>query len=118
VGVCGEVDGAALDGRLEERAWFDAPDRLLAPKPAGSKAPGKLGLYDMQGNVWEWCSDSYVPYPGAAVEVKADSNLRVLRGGGFADSADFLDPGMRHGSPRDRKLRWNGMRIARAVPVR
>jgi formylglycine-generating enzyme required for sulfatase activity len=60
----------------------DRPDGKAAKGPylgrttkVGSYAPNKLGLYDMHGNVWQWCSDLYDP------KILA----RVLRGGSWAD---------------------------------
>ena len=91
----------------------------LAPRPVGTKEPNAWGLYDMYGNVWEWCSSLLKPYPYDAADgresLSADG-LRVLRGGGFADYAEALDPALRHGERPERELRWNGMRLARSVP--
>lgn len=43
--------------------------------------------------------------------------LRVLRGGGFADSAGYLSPSFRHVERPDRRLLFNGIRLARSVLV-
>ena len=60
------------------------------------------------------------PYPYDAADGRnspAAAGLRILRGGGYADSADLLDPAMRHSERASRQLRWNGLRIARTVPA-
>jgi len=90
-----------------------------APRPAGTRKPNRWGFHDMQGNVWEWCSSLFRPYlynPEDGRESPAAAGMRVLRGGGYADSADSLHPAFRHAERPDRRLRWNGLRIARSVP--
>ena len=45
--------------------------------------PNNLGLYNMTGNVWEWCADWYKGYPGSTVVSDYTNSLRVLRGGSW-----------------------------------
>src|SRR6266542_1122576 len=118
--------------QLDQFAWFrenalrrpssaqtsQKPD-AWAPQPVGTKKPNRWGLYDMQGNVSEWCSSLYQPYvydPRDGRESLTKSGQRVLRGGHFADSAESLDPALRHSERAPRRLRWNGVRLARTVP--
>lgn len=50
---------------LEEVAWFDSNSEGKTHE-VGQKLPNELGLHDMSGNVWEWCSDIFDEYPGEA----------------------------------------------------
>jgi formylglycine-generating enzyme len=83
-------DGFAYAGSnsIDEVAWY-RENSHQETKPVGLKAPNQLGLYDMSGNVWEWCADDWI---GDYKEMPADGRLRVktperagtrvLRGGG------------------------------------
>ncbi|MDR2094495.1 MAG: SUMF1/EgtB/PvdO family nonheme iron enzyme [Treponema sp.] len=60
--------------------------------PVGTKTPNSLGLYDMSGNVWEWCWDWYGDYTGGAQTdpVGASSgSYRLLRGGSWDYTAQY-----------------------------
>lgn len=127
------ADGEGLsDSDLAGAAWFREDSQVQAPgedgfrriehfgaHPTGAKAPNAWGFYDLLGNVWEWTSSLFQPYPYDAADGREspdDGGQRVLRGGGFADPAFLLDPALRHAERPERRYRWNGLRLARTVP--
>ena len=68
-------------------AWYDV-NAGEQTHVVGTKLPNELGIYDMSGNVWEWCSDLYSPYssnPQHDPQGAASGLNRVLRGGSWSN---------------------------------
>jgi formylglycine-generating enzyme required for sulfatase activity len=83
---------------LSEYAWFSENSRK-STHPVGQKKPNKWGLYDMHGNVWEWCQDWYGEYPKEPVtdpKGPKGGSSRVFRGGGWLDSAGYCRSALRN----------------------
>ncbi|MFF3634154.1 formylglycine-generating enzyme family protein [Streptomyces sp. NPDC002250] len=95
-------------GQLDEVAWYqgNSDGRI---HPVGGKQPNAWGLYDMLGNVWDWCWDVY--------DAEVYGAYRVLRGGGWADEHWSCRASVRRRSHPTFRIDDVGFRIVRCTPL-
>lgn len=106
-------------GRLPALAWF-AENSGKETHPVAGKRPNRWGLYDMLGNVAEWCADGYGPYadeatvtdPTGATEEGAP---RVVRGGSWLHFAPACRPAARLSVPEAYQYAHLGFRVVEEI---
>ena len=101
---------------LNEVGWFwQNADKIT--HPVGSKQPNELGIYDMTGNVWEWCSDWYdenylMEGPVANPRGPEEGSKKILRGGSWYSYRDYCALKYLSNGEKDYKYVHIGFRLA------
>ena len=95
--------------KLSEVAWFDSNSKDKT-HPVGTKMPNELGLYDMSGNVWEWCQDLGKSTKKSSKSLHGAS--RILCGGSWSDNAKYCTSLYLDEKPEGFYSIYTGMRLA------
>ena len=115
-GAAADSEGITVE-KIEEFSWCrnNAGNRT---HPVGEKKPNAWGLYDMHGNVWEWCldwygTDFYKKAPGKDPRNNEPGTERVFRGGSWFLEPQNLRAGFRGGNLPNFKSQYVGFRLVR-----
>jgi formylglycine-generating enzyme required for sulfatase activity len=119
---CRYMNGADATGKRKYPAWTNTnscDDEYLNTAPVGVFAPNAFGLFDLNGNVWEWVEDCYEdsyaagqPSDGRAF-IKVSCSIRVYRGGSWNDIPDVLRSANRDRASPSVRSGSLGFRLAR-----
>lgn len=106
--------------KVEEVGWFRGNSQRMT-QAVGLKLPNALGLYDMSGNVWEWCENEYQNYPLSKETVnnnkltKYSFTPRVFRGGSCYDEPQYLRSATRDGGNPSNRYGTVGFRLSKTL---
>ena len=119
--ACRAGTTGAYAGDLGKMGWYDSNSRH-GTHPVGQKKPNAWGLYDMHGNVWEWCQDwydedYYTESPTSDPTGPNSGSNRVYRGGGWIDDAQDCRSASRNWHSPDYRINYLGFRPVLASPA-
>jgi len=104
------------NSQIDDCAWYRGNNDPNGTKEIGTKLPNPYGLFDMSGNVYEWCQDWYGDIPSTSVTdpIGPDSgNTKVLRGGGWINGAWYCRSSNRSECYPDFRDYGIGVRVSR-----
>ena len=104
--ACRADSGLVQYGEIEQIAWFEGNSQQRT-QAVGQKQPNAFGLFDMLGNVWEWCWDLYDP--------EVYGSYRIFRGGGWSDESRGCLASNRRRSHPTYAIDDLGFRVARSL---
>ncbi len=99
---------------LSKVAWYARNVEAFEIQPVGQKKPNAFGLYDMLGNIGEWCYDRYGEYPGEHVTDPTgpeEGTHYVVRGGAWRATLWNVRASYRTGYPPDARTNFHGFRV-------
>jgi formylglycine-generating enzyme required for sulfatase activity len=100
--------------QIDQAGWYSTNSHL-STHPVASKTPNAWGLYDMSGNVWQWCLDCYDVYPRQPqtdpIANRGDGRI-ATRGGSFYNPADLCRSARRNHFSPDWQINATGFRVA------
>ena len=101
---------------LSQYGWW-AENSNGKPKPVGLLTPNPWGFYDIHGNLFEWCLDTYRAYPGGTA-YSDSGKMKIFRGGAYYCPSSILRSACR-AEPQKPDYRWilGGFRVVLAPPV-
>ena len=119
---CGKYHKYAGGNNPDTVAWYSGNSGMTT-RPVGEKKPNTLGLYDMSGNVYEWCLDVYseTAYKNHKKNnplITGDGPKRVIRGGSWTNSSHEMRSTYRAGVNQDFKVNYLGFRIVMTSVIR